>query len=36
MIWSRGPDGQADPNQAGDINRKANKGLNKDNVIGWQ
>jgi prepilin-type N-terminal cleavage/methylation domain-containing protein len=30
MIWSRGPDGQADPAI------KANKGVNKDNVLGWQ
>lgn len=30
MIWSRGPDGQANPND------KANKGVNKDNVLGWQ
>ena len=30
MIWSKGPDGQVNPND------KANKGLNKDNVIGWQ
>ncbi len=30
MIWSMGPDGQADPNSAHD------KGLNKDNILGWQ
>jgi hypothetical protein len=30
MIWSLGPDGQVD------INGKANKGVNRDNVLGWQ
>lgn len=30
MIWSLGPDGKADPNT------KANQGVNKDNVLGWQ
>lgn len=30
MIWSRGPDGKAD------INAKADKGDNRDNVLGWQ
>lgn len=30
MIWSRGIDGQANPAD------KANKGLNKDNILGWQ
>jgi len=30
MIWSLGPDGKAD------VNTKANKGVNKDNVLGWQ
>jgi prepilin-type N-terminal cleavage/methylation domain-containing protein len=34
MIWSRGPDGQADASPG--PNGKANKGLNKDNVLGWQ
>jgi prepilin-type N-terminal cleavage/methylation domain-containing protein len=35
MIWSRGPDGQADPNPSNSPNGKANKGLNADNVLGW-
>ncbi len=30
LIWSRGPDGRENPAD------KANKGLNKDNVLGWQ
>lgn len=30
MIWSKGPDGQADPAV------KANAGVNRDNVLGWQ
>jgi prepilin-type N-terminal cleavage/methylation domain-containing protein len=30
MIWSLGPDVQADPNTP------ANKGLNKDNILSWQ
>ena len=30
MIWSFGPDGQADPGV------QANGGVNKDNVLGWQ
>jgi len=30
MIWSFGPDGQADPNGT------ATGGVNKDNVLGWQ
>jgi prepilin-type N-terminal cleavage/methylation domain-containing protein len=30
MIWSRGPDGQASATV------KANAGLNRDNVLGWQ
>lgn len=30
MIWSFGPDKSAD------VNAKANAGLNKDNVLGWQ
>ena len=29
MVWSTGPDGTYDPMQA------ANKGVNKDNVLGW-
>lgn len=29
MVWSLGPDGQADPTQPGD------KGLNKDNILSW-
>jgi prepilin-type N-terminal cleavage/methylation domain-containing protein len=36
MIWSKGPDGQVDPNPSNSANGKANKGLNKDNVLGWQ
>ncbi len=36
MIWSRGPDGQVDVNAGNSPNLKANKGVNKDNVIGWQ
>ncbi|MGC3958191.1 MAG: hypothetical protein QM813_09710 [Verrucomicrobiota bacterium] len=30
MIWSLGPDGKADPST------KANRGVNKDNVLGWE
>jgi hypothetical protein len=30
MIWSKGPDGQADKNKA------ANVDVNKDNVLSWQ
>lgn len=30
MIWSRGPDGQATPAA------RANTGVNRDNVLGWQ
>jgi prepilin-type N-terminal cleavage/methylation domain-containing protein len=30
MIWSRGPDGQVNPAE------KANRGVNRDNVLGWQ
>ena len=30
MIWSLGPDKQADPNL------KANQGVNKDNILSWQ
>ena len=30
MIWSLGPDANADPNQP------SNSGLNKDNILGWQ
>jgi hypothetical protein len=30
MIWSLGPDGKADSNL------KANRGVNKDNVLGWR
>ena len=30
MVWSLGPDRQADPNQP------ANVGLNKDNILSWQ
>jgi len=29
MVWSFGPDGQADPNAP------ANQGVNKDNILGW-
>lgn len=36
LIWSLGPDGQADPNAANSANGKANKGVNQDNVLGWQ
>ena len=30
MVWSRGPDGMADPNIS------ANVGVNKDNVTSWR
>jgi len=30
MVWSFGPDGQAD------FSKKANQGVNKDNVLGWK
>ncbi len=30
MVWSFGPDGKADPS------RKADEGVNKDNVLSWQ
>tara|TARA_B100001971_G_scaffold194479_1_gene200519 strand:- start:991 stop:1119 length:129 start_codon:yes stop_codon:yes gene_type:complete len=29
MVWSKGPDGKADPTVS------AKKGANRDNVIGW-
>lgn len=36
MIWSKGPDGKADPNDEADLDLKANRGVNKDNVLSWQ
>jgi hypothetical protein len=30
MVWSKGPDGKADPGT------KANQGVNKDNVLSWK
>jgi len=30
MVWSMGPDGKADPNT------KADKGVNKDNILSWK
>jgi prepilin-type N-terminal cleavage/methylation domain-containing protein len=36
MIWSLGPDAQVDINTANSVNGKANKGVNRDNVLGWQ
>lgn len=30
MVWSMGPDGQANPNLKGNI------GVNKDNILSWK
>lgn len=30
MVWSFGPDDKADPS------KKANEGVNKDNVLSWK
>jgi prepilin-type N-terminal cleavage/methylation domain-containing protein len=36
MVWSAGPDKMIDPNTAGALDGKANKGANKDNVVSWK
>jgi prepilin-type N-terminal cleavage/methylation domain-containing protein len=36
MVWSAGPDKMIDPNLGGSLNGKANKGVNKDNVLSWK
>ncbi len=36
MIWSYGPDKKADKNPGDAPELKANKGVNKDNVLSWQ
>jgi hypothetical protein len=36
MVWSAGPDGKVDANPSNAPDRKANKGLNKDNIVSWK
>jgi len=36
MVWSAGPDKMVDVNKPGSPNGKADKGLNKDNVVSWK
>ncbi|MCU0784397.1 MAG: type II secretion system GspH family protein [Verrucomicrobia bacterium] len=36
MVWSFGPDKQANPNLLNQPDGKANKGVNKDNILSWQ
>jgi prepilin-type N-terminal cleavage/methylation domain-containing protein len=36
MVWSAGPDKMIDANAANSPNGKANKGANKDNILGWK
>lgn len=35
MVWSAGPDKMIDPNPSNSANGKANKGVNKDNILSW-
>jgi prepilin-type N-terminal cleavage/methylation domain-containing protein len=36
MVWSQGQDKKADLNPGNSTDGKANKGLNKDNILNWQ
>jgi prepilin-type N-terminal cleavage/methylation domain-containing protein len=36
MVWSRGADGRMDLNTANSADGKANKGVNKDNLLSWK
>jgi prepilin-type N-terminal cleavage/methylation domain-containing protein len=36
MVWSAGPDRMIDPNLGKSPTAKANKGVNKDNILSWQ
>ncbi len=36
MVWSAGPDRMVDPNAANELDGKATRGVNKDNVLSWK
>ena len=36
MVWSAGPDRMIDPNAANELDGKATRGVNKDNVLSWK
>ena len=36
VVWSLGPDGKANFNAINDLNQKADKGDNQDNVLSWK